>query len=81
VIPPLAGNPAVIAAQPNNIIKVIIRGITARNGYIPMPSFSSSLNDQEIVEITNYIRSNWGNTANPDATKALVEDIRKHPGI
>ncbi len=81
VIPPLAGNPAVIAAQPNNIIKVIIRGITARNGYIPMPSFASRLNDQEIVEITDYIRSNWGNTANPDATKALVEDIRKHPGI
>lgn len=81
VIPPLAGNPAVIAAQPNNIIKVIIRGITARNGYIPMPSFASRLNDQEIVEITNYIRSNWGNTANPDATKGLVEDIRKHPGI
>ena len=81
VIPPLAGNPTVIAPQPNNIIKVIIRGITARNGYIPMPSFASRLNDQEIMEIANYVRTNWGNNANPNVTKSLVESIRKNPGL
>jgi len=81
VIPPLADNPTVIAAQPNNIIKVIIRGITARNGYIPMPPFASRLNDQEIMEIANYVRTNWGNNASPNATKSLVESIRKNPGL
>ena len=50
-------------------------------GHAGLKYAASRLNDQEIVEITDYIRSNWGNTANPDATKSLVEDIRKHPGI
>ena len=81
VIPPLAGNPVVMAAQPNNIIKVMIRGIQMRDGYIPMPSFASRLNDQEIVEITNYVRSSWGNGATPNTTKALVEKIRANPGL
>ena len=81
VIPPLAGNPVVMAAQPNNIIKVMIRGIKGRDGYIAMPSFASRLNDQEILEITNYVRSSWGNSANQNVTKSLVEDIRKNPGL
>lgn len=81
VIPPIAGNPVVMAAQPNNIIKVMIRGIQMRDGYIPMPSFASRLNDQEIVEITNYVRSSWGNGATPNTTKALVEKIRANPGL
>ena len=81
VIPPLAGNPVVIAAEPNNIIKVMIRGIQRRDGYIAMPAFASRLNDQEILEITNYVRSSWGNGANTNATKSLVEKIRANPGI
>ena len=59
----------------------MIRGIQRRDGYIAMPSFASKLNDEEIMEIANYVRSNWGNVANPDVTKALVESIRKNPGL
>lgn len=81
VIPPLAGNPVVMAAQPNDIIKVMIRGIKQRNGYIAMQSFASTLSDQEILEISNYVRSSWGNGADPNVTKSLVESIRKNPGL
>jgi hypothetical protein len=81
VIPPLAGNPVVMAEQPNDIIKVIIRGIQGRDGYIAMPGFASRLNDQEILEISNYVRSSWGNRADPNVTKSLVEKIRTNPGI
>lgn len=81
VIPPLAGNPVVMAEQPNDIIKVIIRGIQGRDGYIAMPGFASRLNDQEILEISNYVRSSWGNRADPNTTKSLVEKIRANPGI
>jgi len=81
VIPPLAGNPVVMAAQPNNIIKVMVRGIQRHDGYIAMPSFASRLSDQEILEIANYVRSSWGNGANPNVTKSLVENIRKNPGL
>lgn len=41
VIPPLDGNPAILAPNGADIIKVVIRGINARNGYIPMPAFAS----------------------------------------
>ena len=81
VIPPLAGNPVVMAEQPNDIIKVMIRGIQGRDGYIAMPGFASRLNDQEILEISNYVRSSWGNRADPNTTKSLVEKIRANPGI
>lgn len=81
VIPPLAGNPVVMAEQPNNIIKVMVRGIKQRDGYIAMPSFASRLNDQDILEISNYVRSSWGNGADPNTTKSLVESIRKNPGL
>ena len=81
MIPPLAGNPVVMAAEPNDIIKVMIRGVQRRDGYLVMPEFASRLNDQEILEIANYIRSSWGNGANPNATKSLVEKIRANPGL
>ena len=80
VIPPLAGNPVIMAAQPNDIIKVIIRGIKQRYGYIAMPSYAANLSNEEILEIANYVRTSWGNSAPPNATKSLVESIRKNPG-
>ena len=80
VIPPLAGNPVIMAAQPNDIIKVIIRGIKQRDGYIAMPSYAANLSNEEILEIANYVRTSWGNSAPPNATKSLVESIRKNPG-
>jgi mono/diheme cytochrome c family protein len=46
-----------------------------------MPGFASRLNDQEILEISNYVRSSWGNRADPNTTKSLVEKIRANPGI
>jgi mono/diheme cytochrome c family protein len=52
-----------------------------RDGCIAMPSFTSRLNDQEIVEITNYVRSSWGNSAAANNTKALEEKIRVNPGL
>jgi mono/diheme cytochrome c family protein len=60
---------------------VIISGIQGRNGYIAMPGFASRLNDQEILEISNYVRSSWGNRTDPNTTKSLVEKIRANPGI
>lgn len=81
VIPPLAGNPVVMAAEPNDIVKVMIRGIQQRDGYIAMPSFASRLSDQEILEISNYIRSSWGNGPDSNTSITLVEKIRANPGM
>ena len=81
VIPPLAGNPVVIAPDGSNIIKVIMRGIGSRNGYIPMPSFADKLNDEEIVTIANYVRTSWGNSASANINESLVKKIRANPGL
>jgi mono/diheme cytochrome c family protein len=81
VIPPLDGNPAIIAPDGANIIKVIIRGINAGNGYIPMPSFASKLSDEEVATIANYVRTSWGNSASANVTAAQVKRVRANPGL
>jgi mono/diheme cytochrome c family protein len=81
VIPPLAGNPVVMAPDGSNIIKVMIRGVESRNGYIAMPSFASKLSDEEIVTIANYVRTDLGNSASANINAALVKQIRANPGL
>jgi mono/diheme cytochrome c family protein len=80
VFPPLAGNGAVIASDPANVLKVVLAGIPAQNGYIPMPAFGDQLSNQEIADIANYVRTSWGNTAAPDATPQAVAGLRPAPG-
>ena len=81
MIPPLAGNPVVMAPSGADIVKVVIRGIQARGGYIPMPSFAARLSDEEIAELANYIRTSWGNSASANVTSAMVKKIRANPGL
>ena len=74
--PPLAGNGVVTASDSANILKVVLGGIPARNGYMVMPSLAGHLNDQQIADIANYIRTSWGNSAAPNATAAMVAKLR-----
>jgi len=76
VFPPLAGNGVVVAADPGNIFKVVDGGIAARGGYVPMPSFRDRLTDEQVADIANYIRTSWGNVAQPNATPAMVAKMR-----
>jgi mono/diheme cytochrome c family protein len=76
VFPPLAGNGVVVAADPNNIIKVVDRGIPARAGFVAMPAFAIQLTDQQVADIANYVRTSWGNRAAPNATSAMVAKLR-----
>jgi len=79
VFPPLAGNGVVVAADPGNILKVVDGGIAARGGYIPMPSFKDQLTDEQVADIANYIRTSWGNGAQPNVTPAMVAKMRAGP--
>ena len=51
-------------------------GIPARGGFIPMPAFKDQLTDQQVAEIANYIRTSWGNAAQPNVTPAMVANMR-----
>jgi mono/diheme cytochrome c family protein len=75
-IPPLAGNPAVIAAKPFDILSVVLQGIPARADLPAMPSFAGALNDGDVANLTNFVRTSWGNKAAPNATRALVATWR-----
>ncbi len=76
VFPPLAGNGVVVASDPANILKVVDAGIPARGGFIPMPAFKDQLTDQQVADIANYIRTSWGNAAQPNVTPAMVANMR-----
>jgi mono/diheme cytochrome c family protein len=41
-----------------------------------MPPFASSLSDAQIVQITNYLRTSWGNSALANATTETVAKLR-----
>jgi mono/diheme cytochrome c family protein len=71
-IPPLAGNAAVVAAKPFDVLAVVLQGIPARDGRPAMPSFGGSLSDGDVANVVNYVRTSFGNTAAPSATPALA---------
>lgn len=76
IFPPLAGNGAVIAPDPGNVLQAMLNGIPMQNGYVAMPSFASQLTNQQIADIANYVRTSWGNKAVANATAADVAKLR-----
>jgi mono/diheme cytochrome c family protein len=76
VFSPLAGNAAIIAPDPGNLLQAILLGVPAQFKYGAMPSFAAQLNDHQIADIANYVRSSWGNTAPPNTTAAMVAKLR-----
>ena len=76
VFPPLAGNGAVLAPDPADILRVILLGIPPQNGRAPMPSFAIAMSDQQIATLANYVRTSWGNTAAPNAVSSMVAGLR-----
>jgi mono/diheme cytochrome c family protein len=76
IFPPLAGNGAVIARDPGNVLQAVLKGIPMQDGYVPMPSFASQLTDQQVADVANYVRTSWGNDAAANASAADVARLR-----
>jgi mono/diheme cytochrome c family protein len=77
VFPPLAGNGVVLAADPADILKVVLHGVPAQGKYVPMPGFAGQLSDQQVADLSNYLRTSWGNGAPPNTTSAMSAQLRK----
>ena len=75
-IPALAGNSVVTAKGPENVIRVILEGRLATGTYAPMPALGGALSDQEIADVTDYVRTAWSNAAPVITQTGLVGDIR-----
>ncbi|WP_019140955.1 c-type cytochrome [Noviherbaspirillum massiliense] len=71
--PPLAGNRTVSTPLATNPIRIVLNGgFPPSTGGNPrpygMPPFSQALNDAEVAAVVSYIRSAWGNRADPVTT-------------
>jgi len=79
IYPPLPGNANLLSADPASTLRIILDG--ARTVTTPrapntgsMPDYKQ-LSDQQIADVTNYIRNSWGNAA-PLVTPAQVSKAR-----
>lgn len=80
IYPALAGNSAVLPANPASLIRVALAGgrmAVVEGGHIPfaMPGFSA-LSDQDVADILTFVRAAWGNNA-PPVEAAQVGRARK----
>jgi len=82
VFPSLAGNPVVSTDDPLSLISIVLLGSrTARTSAAPaqfaMPAFAGRLTDQDAADIISFIRSSWGNHADPiEAPKIAASPAR-----
>ena len=75
-IPALAGNGAITAGGPQNVINVVLQGLHAHGTYAPMPAVGAALSDAQIAAIANYVRTAWGNHAPATAGPGMVGEAR-----
>jgi mono/diheme cytochrome c family protein len=76
-VPALANDGAVTAAEPYNVIMALLEGFAPHGSWGAMASFANTLNDDQIADVTNYVRTAWGNTAPANATPWGVSSWRK----
>ncbi|WP_374705051.1 cytochrome c [Andreprevotia sp. IGB-42] len=61
--PALLHNSTTGARDPSNLIQVLLHGVTRDDGKDVrfMPGFGDTLDDAELAQLTNYVRSQFGN--------------------
>jgi mono/diheme cytochrome c family protein len=76
IIPNLAGNDSVTAAQPYNVIGAVLTGLPPWRTGPAMPAFGTNLSDTQIAAVANYIRTSWRNAGTANATPHDVQALR-----
>jgi mono/diheme cytochrome c family protein len=77
-VPALRGNDIVTAAEPSNVIMAMLEGFPAQGQWGAMGSFAHTLSDEQIADVTNYVRTAWGNNGQANATPWGVTSLRKY---
>jgi mono/diheme cytochrome c family protein len=80
VFPPLKGNAVVQSRDPETMVHMILSGIQIaatkdKPTGLKMPAFDWKLSDQDIADLTTYLRQAWGNHAAP-VSDSKVGSIR-----
>jgi mono/diheme cytochrome c family protein len=81
IYPPLPGNAKLQSADASSTLRIILDGAeTVTTPRAPnkgsMPGYAAKMTDQEIADVTNYIRNSWGNEA-PLVTADQVAKARR----
>jgi len=81
IYPPLPGNANLQSVDAANALRIILDGAqTVTTARAPntgsMPAYRDKLSDQEIADVTTYIRNSWGNAASA-VTPAQVAKARR----
>lgn len=81
MFPPLAGNPVVVSDDPTSVAHVVVDGgVLPPTNWAPsavaMPGYKKILNDQQMADVVNFIRSSWGNKAAPNVTAGDIQKLR-----
>jgi len=81
IYPPLPGNANLQSADPSSTLRVILDGAqTVTTPRAPntgsMPAYAAKMSDQQIADVTTYIRNAWGNAA-PAVSAAQVGKARR----
>jgi len=81
IYPPLPGNANLQSSDAASALRVILDGAqTVTTPRAPnkgsMPAYAAKMTDQEIADVTTYIRNAWGNAA-PAVTAEQVAKARK----
>jgi mono/diheme cytochrome c family protein len=81
IYPPLPANANLQSADPLSTLRVILDGaLTVTTPRAPnsgsMPAYAAKWSDQEIADVTTYIRNSWGNAASA-VTADQVAKARK----
>jgi len=80
--PPLAGNPVVAAADPKEMIGIIVNGrsgpitVNGKTFNNKMPTWKGVLTDADIAAVATFVRASWGNNA-PAVTEQQVASAGK----
>lgn len=81
VRPDLATNTNLTAARPDNLVHIILGGITepANDNLGYMPGFADSLDDKQITDLVHYLRGRYGANEPPwTNVESTVARLREH---
>ncbi|CAN5252388.1 cytochrome c [soil metagenome] len=85
IFPPLVGHSGLQQADATSTVRVVLEGArttptTSKPTPVSMPAFAWKLSDEQIADVTTYVRNSWGNRA-PGVTPAQVRRLRDalHP--
>jgi mono/diheme cytochrome c family protein len=68
IFPPLGNNAVAQQNDPTSVLHIILAGVRVgpsptRPSPLTMPSFAWKLTDQQVADVSTYVRNSWGNRA------------------